>query len=111
MGNKSSEVTRCFREDYQAQMLTQLATVPVPADGKIVLVDVLRMRALQVGNVATELSDPFLEMKITPGDDIAGEQIQSGTLQPSTLNPKWEPPERYRMLMTGTREHKLVLSM
>ncbi len=43
----------------------------------------------QVGNAATELSDAYAELKLTPGDETGGEQVQRGTLKPSTLNPKW----------------------
>ncbi len=51
MGNhSSSDATPCFREDYQGHMLADLASTQLPEDAKVLLVDVLCMRALQVGN-------------------------------------------------------------
>lgn len=114
MGNKHGNeqpISLCHRPDYQGQILKHFGETELPRGSALVTVDVLRMRNLAVGNHAIELSLPFAELKMLPADHVAGEQMQRGTMKVDTLNPSWEPPERYHFFVTPGPEPKILLSV
>ena len=56
------------------------------------------------------LSDPYFELTLKPGDPVAGEQHQRSTAKSRTLEPVWEPPERFQFIVSNLENSRIVLS-
>lgn len=56
--------------------------------------------------------DPYVELAMRPGDHIAGDQSQRSTSRPRTIEPKWEPPERFQFIVSDPEATaRIVLSV
>ncbi len=59
----------------------------------------------------TGLADPFVELKLTPPDPVAQDQLQRSSTKPQTLNAKWSPPERFQFCTSNADTAKIVVSV
>jgi hypothetical protein len=59
------------------------------------------------------LSDPIIRMSINPPVDFLhedGNQSQRTSQRVRTLNPVWDPPERFNFLITSDDRAKVIIS-
>lgn len=50
-------------------------------------------------------------MRIRPGDMVAGEQVKCTSKRPQTIEPKWEPAEKFQFIVANLMSTKLVVSV
>lgn len=79
------------------------------------LVYIVRLKSINglqppAGNLSG-LADPFAELKLTPPDAVALDQLQRSSFKPSTLNPKWVPPERFQFCTSNSDLAKIIISV
>ena len=65
---------------------------------------------LKPSNMLGTSSDPLFEFKVRPADKKAGEQLQRSTYKPSTLDPIWEPPEKFQFIVSTPKNARIIIS-
>ncbi len=83
MGNSSSVTSFAYRDDYEALMLDHFSKGEIPEDATVLVVRLVRASHLDEGNPVTQLSDPYIEVKLD------NDQLQRSTVKPATLNPHY----------------------
>lgn len=66
---------------------------------------------LPVSDVLAGSSDPFVEFFLRPAEKNAGAQKQRSTHKPRSLNPRWEPPEKFKFICTDLSFTRIVISV
>jgi hypothetical protein len=64
-----------------------------------------------VTDVLAGSSDPFVEMFLRPADKSGGAQKQRSSHKPRTLNPRWEPPEKFNFICCDLSFTRIVISV
>jgi hypothetical protein len=64
-----------------------------------------------VTDVLAGSSDPFVEFFLRPADKSAGAQKQRSSHKPRTLNPRWEPPEKFNFICSDLSLTRIVVSV
>jgi hypothetical protein len=77
-----------FQQDLGASLLTDISN-KLPPDAKVVVILLQGLKDITMINNYTAASDPFVEVRVTPNDTIAGAQKQKSDVRPRTLNPTW----------------------
>lgn len=96
----------------QSELNAPLLDTIVPRlnkDAQFIIVRLRCMRKLPVGNTLTTLTDAVCEIKLVPGDPLAGQQLQTSSIKPENLNPQWEPPERFQFIMSEKNQNAKIL--
>ena len=65
---------------------------------------------IAAGDGFSGTSDPYVELTLKPGDPVAGEQHQRTTARARTLDPKWDPPERFQFIVSNLETSRIVMS-
>lgn len=55
-------------------------------------------------------SDPYVEFSLKPADKFAQDQQQHSTVKSRTLNPRWDPPERFQFITSTVESSRIVIS-
>lgn len=74
----------------------------LPSDTQVIVIRLQRIVDLPFPptNISGS-ADPYVEMKLTPDDSVAGEQFQRSSVKPATTNPKWFPDERFQFIISS----------
>jgi hypothetical protein len=88
-----------------------LADPSLGADSRVLVVHLLRCRGLPAADTATGTSDPYVVFRVLP-EVVAGKnQRQNSSIKASTLNPTWEPSERFDFLVNEPAHARLIISV
>jgi hypothetical protein len=80
-------------------------------DTPVIVVKVIGAHDLPEVDILTHSSEPFVEFFLRPADKKAGPQNQRSSHKPRTLNPKWEPPERFQLICSDVAGSRIVVSV
>ena len=98
-----------FRTDELAEPL--LKSLELPVESTVVVIKLRTLHGIAAGNSYSGLSDPFVEFKLIPKDNLAGDQLQRSSNKTSTLNPRWEPAERFQLIASKKESQKVIMSV
>jgi len=82
----------------------------LPPNTQIAVVKVLKVHGIQ-GIGFANTAEPYVEMRLSPPDSIAGEQIKITSKRPQTILPEWDPPEKFQFVVSNISKSKVVLSV
>eukprot|EP01031_Cornospumella_fuschlensis_P029015 gene29015-35020_t len=85
--------------------------LPKAPNASVFIIRLISLSDIPVGNMYKNWSDAFVELTLLPKDAQAGDQKQSSSTKPSTLNPKWEPPERFQFIVSQPSTAKILFSV
>lgn len=93
-------------------MLEPLLQEPdkLPEGKSIVRVSILGLDDLSTP-VFKGAVDAYVELRLTPGDENAGEQPQRTEIKTETSQPRWSPSATFDFLVTKTTNSKVVFSV
>ena len=80
------------------------------ADSRVIIVKVISAHGIAAADSFYGTSDPYVELVLRPGDPVAGEQNQHTSARSRTLEPKWDPPERFQFIVSNLETSRIVLS-
>lgn len=75
-----------------------------------IITKLLSGKSLTPARVVLGVSNPFVDIRITPSDPRFGDQLQRSSYKPLTVNPIWTPYERFQHT-TNIPDSKLVFSL
>ena len=77
------ELGSAYLEKIQSQL---------PQESVVVIITLHGLNDVGDGLNLSGFSGPYVEMKLSPGDDIGGEQHQRSSYKPGAVNPRWVSP-------------------
>jgi hypothetical protein len=80
------------------------------SDAQVIILKLCRASGVAGVDGFSGLSDPYFELSLKPGEPVAGEQHQRSTAKSRTLEPKWDPPERFQFIVSDLENSRIVLS-
>ena len=83
----------------------------LPDNTKVVIIKVHSARGIEGVNTFSKSSEPYAEIKLRPPDPVAGEQVKCTSKRPPTLEPRWEPAEKFQFIVTNPSTSKIVISL
>jgi hypothetical protein len=110
MGNCCKKETKTYKKETGTNLLEKLIT-ELPKDTKVLVIRVIGANNLPSADAFSNSADPFVQMSIRPADDHAGDQKQTSSKKSRTLNPRWEPPERFQFIVGNPKSTRLVVSL
>ena len=68
-----------------------------------------------VADVVLALSDPYFQISLVPPDPFVEfcwtkEQIEITAVEPRTLEPVWDPPNKFQMIVSTVEKSRIVLA-
>lgn len=76
----------------------------------IVNIMVIKGSRIPGGDPITKLSNPYLDIRVSPPDVDYGAQKMRGSNKTTTINPEWNPPERFQFRLTDLSRGKFIFS-
>lgn len=101
--------TKAYKSELDAPLIRDIMS-NLPQETKIIIVKICNATNLP-GITFSNTSDPYVELKLRPSDKYAGEQIKSTSKRPQTLNPIWEPPEKFQFIVSDIKKSKIIFSL
>lgn len=83
----------------------------LPQETKVAVLKLKAASNLPSSDAIAGLADPYFQLKIYPADLLAGEQNQKSSIKPRTLNPVWDPAERFQFICSNMSDTKIILSL
>jgi len=82
-------------------------------DAQVVTILLDEVKNIPVGDFGTfgNTSHPYVEMRLIPGDPVAGVQNQRSAIKPDTTHPLWEPAERFQFVVSKPQTTKILISV
>eukprot|EP01038_Epipyxis_sp_PR26KG_P008953 gene8953-12074_t len=108
--SKTGKFSAFKRAEISSPLLDEIGSRLNP-ETKIVIVRLASLSDLPIGNSYSQVTDAFVEMKLLPSDTVAGNQKQLSSIKPSSLSPKWEPPERFQFIVSKVNDAKVIVSV
>lgn len=100
---------KAFKSELDAPLLRDIMT-SLPPNTQIVVVKVLSADRIE-GVGFSNTADPYVEMRLSPPDGIAGEQVKTTSKRPQTITPQWDPPEKFQYIVSNIAKSKVVFSV
>mmetsp|Transcript_5028 Transcript_5028/g.7683 ORF Transcript_5028/g.7683 Transcript_5028/m.7683 type:complete len:292 (+) Transcript_5028:70-945(+) len=98
-----------YKKDNTTPLLKKLKD-ELPPSTRVVVIKLEHARDLASAETFSGMSNPYFEMMLKPADKYAGEQQQRSTAKHRTLNPRWEPAERFQFVVSDMETSRIVIS-
>ena len=86
----------CSKDNQRAAYKTELGTTflkslqsKFPEDGNVIIIKLRAIKNQKEAKNYSGYSGPYVEMKLFPPDDVAGDQLQRSSFKPGEGGPKW----------------------
>lgn len=112
MGSCCSSPKRkaAYKQELGIEFLNGIRTEKqLPTNTTVIII---KLKALvKMPGSTSDLTGPYVELKLFPSDDVAGDQLQRSSYKAGEKNPRWEPPERFQFLITDKEASKLKFAV
>ena len=98
---------------FQSDMVSPLRESFIERSPEVMIcnLNVIKAKGIPGGDPVTKLSNPFLEVRLSPGDPGFGEQKMRGSNKTSTIDPEWMPYERFQFRLEDLSKGRFVFSL
>lgn len=98
------------QEAYLGHDFLQAIEKKTPPDAMVV---VIKIKSIEGIRKKSGKLDPFIEMKLVPGDDCAGDQVQRTSMKSDEDQQViyWEPAQRFQFVVTNKEISKIRFSL